>query len=89
MDGVLRDNGEPHCGAPWDVRVRLGDHALLMREGVEEIHLRHAEEVETAMGEARVAASKPDARRLGRIQLTGECLSVLPSTVNGMELGAQ
>ena len=41
------------------------------------------------MGEARYAASKPDARRLGRIQRTWAWLSVLPPTINGMELGEQ
>ena len=37
----------------------------------------------------RAAALKPDAWRLRRIQMTGALLLVLPSTVNGMELGAQ
>ena len=40
---------------------RSGDHALLMGEGREEIQRRHAEEAETTLGEARDAASKPDA----------------------------
>ena len=66
-----------------------GDHALLMGEGREKLQQIHAEEAKTALGEAQTAASKPDARRLGRIQRTGVWLLVLPSNVNGTELGAQ
>ena len=47
------------------------------------------EAAETALGEAQAAAYKPDAQWLGRIQRTEVWLSVLPSTVNGTELGAQ
>ena len=60
-----------------------------MGEGRADIRRRHAEESETALGEARSAASNPDAQRLGRIQHTGEWLSVLPTTVTGKELGLQ
>ena len=47
------------------------------------------EAAETDLGEVRAAASKTDSRRMGRIQRTGVWLSVLPSTVNRTELGAQ
>ena len=60
-----------------------------MGEGREEIQQGHAEYVETALGEARATTLKPDARRMGRIQRTGAWLSVIPSTVNGTELGVQ
>ena len=46
---------------------RSRDHAPLMREGREEIRRRHAEAAETAKGDARAGASKPDAQRMGRI----------------------
>ena len=68
---------------------RSGDHSLLMGEGREEIQRRHVEAADTALGEAQAATSKPDARRLGRIQQTGVWIFVLPSTVNWTELGAQ
>ena len=38
---------------------------------------------------ARAVASKTDAQHMGRIQRTGAWLSVIFSTVNGTELGAQ
>ena len=55
-----------------------GDHALLMGKGREEIRRIHAEKEENALGEARAAALKPAARRLGRIQWTGAWLLVPP-----------
>ena len=61
----------------------------MMGEGREEIERQHAEAAETSLGEAQAAASKLDARRLLRIQQTRAWLSVIPFTVNGMELGAQ
>ena len=45
--------------------------------------------METALGEAQSATSNPDAQNLGRIQRTGAWLSMLPSIINGMELGVQ
>ena len=42
-------------------KFRSGDHDLLMREGRKDIYQRHAEEAETALGEARSATSKLDA----------------------------
>ena len=74
------------CGT---AEFRSGNHALLMGEGREEIRQRHAEEADNTLGEARTAASKSDTRRLGRIQQKGAWLSVIPSTVNGTELGVQ
>ena len=59
-----------------------------MGEGRDEIYRRHTEAVETALGEARAAASKADACCMGRITWTGAWLLVLPSNVNGTELGA-
>ena len=67
----------------------LDNNALLMGEEREEIRQRHAEEVDTALGEARAIASNTDDRRLRWIQRKGVWLSVLPSTINGKELGAQ
>ena len=89
MDGILRHNGAPCCGAPLDVQIRSGDHAFLMGEGREEIRWQHAETAETALGEAHIATSKPDVWRLGRIQRTGVWMPVLPSNINGIEFGAQ
>ena len=60
-----------------------------MGEGSEDIQRRNAEAAETALGEARAASSKTDGQRQGRIQMMGVWLSVLPSTVNSKELGAQ
>ena len=40
---------------------RSGDHALLMREGMEEIKQRYVEEAEINLGEAWAAALKLDA----------------------------
>ena len=57
---------------------RSGNHTLLMGEEREEIRWKHAEEAETALGEAQASASNPDAQRLGRIQRTGAWLIVLP-----------
>ena len=51
--------------------LRSGDYALLMGEGREDIQQRHAEAPETYLGEARDAASKTDARPMGRIHPTG------------------
>ena len=60
-----------------------------MGEGRKEIQRRHVEEAETALGEARDAAYKPEAQEMGRIQQIGALISVIPSTVNGTELGVQ
>ena len=70
-------------------KFRSWDHDLLMGEVNEEIRQKHVEAAETALGEYQSAASKPDARRMGRINRTGAWLSVLSSTVNGAELRAQ
>ena len=59
------------------------DHAFLMREGRDEILRWHTESVETALGEARDATSREDARQMERITRTRAWLSVLPSIVNG------
>ena len=74
------------CGT---TKFRSGDHALLMGQGKVEIKQRHAEEADTSLREDWAAASKPGARRLGKIQWTGAWLLVLTSTVNETELGAQ
>ena len=60
-----------------------------MGEGRAEIRRQHAEETETAIGEAQDTASKLDARQLWRIQQTGVLLLVIPSTANGTKIGAQ
>ena len=57
---------------------RLGDHTLLVGKGREEIPQQHAEEAETALGEAQASASNLDAQRLWQIQRTGAWLLVLP-----------
>ena len=72
-----------------NVEFSLGYHALLMGEGREEICWQNVEAEETSLGEAWADAFKSNARRLWRIQRMEEWLSVLPSTFNGMELGAQ
>ena len=48
-----------------------GYHALLMGEGRAEIQQRYAKSEDTALGEARAAASKPYAQRMGRIHRAG------------------
>ena len=68
---------------------RPGYNALLIGEGREEIQRRHEKAAETYLGEAWAAASKTDARRLGRIQRMGAWLSVITSRVNGTELWLQ
>ena len=68
---------------------RSVNHALLMGEGREDIRRQHVDATETALGEAWAAASNTGKQRLGRLQQTGAWLSVLPSTINGTELGAQ
>ena len=70
-------------------KISSSDHALLMKDGREEILRIHAEEAETALGEAWDAASNMDAWRLGRILRTGLWILVLPLTVNGTELRAK
>ena len=60
-----------------------------MVEDREEIRLQHTEEYDIALGDTRATASKTDAQLMGRIHMTGAWLSMLPSTVNGTELGAQ
>ena len=66
-----------------------GDYALFRGEGRDEIRRRHAEDAETELGEARADTSMEDACRMGWITRAGAWLSVFPSTVNGMDLGAQ
>ena len=68
---------------------RAVDHALLMGEGRDKIRWQNAEATEMALGAAQDAASKAYTRRMGRITRMGLWLSVLPSTANGTELGAQ
>ena len=69
-------------------KFRSDDHALLMREGREEIRRRYTEESKIFLEEAWAAASKPYAQQMGRIHQTGAWMLVLPSPVNGAELGA-
>ena len=45
--------------------------------------------METALGESWAVAYKENSHRIGRIMQTGVYLSVLPYTINGIELGAQ
>ena len=60
-----------------------------MGEGRDEIRRRHADAAETVLGEARASVYTKDSLQMGRIKRMGACMSVLPSTVNGTELGAQ
>ena len=59
-----------------------------MIEGRGNIHRRNAEDAEMALGEAQDAASMEDAFQMVRIMQAGAWLLVLPSNVNGAELGA-
>ena len=68
---------------------RSVDHDLLMVDGRDKICWQHAEDAETALGQAWDTTSMEDARRMGRITQTGAWMSVLPSTVHGKKLGAQ
>ena len=45
--------------------------------------------METLLGDAWVVASTEGARQMGRITRTGSWMTVLPSTINGTELGVQ
>ena len=60
-----------------------------MGEGKEEIRQWHTEAAEKALGESQAAASTKDSQQMIKIQRKGAWLSVLPSTVNVTELGAQ
>ena len=51
------------------------------------IRRRQSEAADTALGAARSTIYPADALRMGRITQMGVWLSVLPSTVNGTELG--
>ena len=73
------------CGT---AEFRSGDHDLLIGDGREEIHWRHAAAAEMALVEAWEAASKKDVQWMDRIHRTGLRMSVLPSTVNETELWA-
>ena len=61
----------------------------MMGEGRYEIRRQHVNHKGTALGECQAAVSTEDAHRLGRIMRMGAWLSVLPSTINGEELGVQ
>ena len=74
------------CGT---AKFRPGNHSLLMQEGRDEICQRHSEAVEMALGESRASAYTEDAPQMGHITRTWAWLSVIPSTVNGMEVGVQ
>ena len=56
---------------------------------MDEICRRHAEAPEMVLEEAQATASMKGACRMVCITQTGAWLSVLPSTGNGTELGAQ
>ena len=60
-----------------------------MGKGRDEIKKRHGDAAETVMRETRTNTSTKDAQQMGGIQRTGAWISVLPSTVNGTELGPQ
>ena len=68
---------------------RSGYDDLLMGEIRDEILRRIAEDAEMALEESQASESTEDTRRMGKIMRTGVWMSVLPSTVNGTELGAQ
>ena len=51
---------------------RSGDHALLIREGSDEIQRRLSETADTALGDTWAAASTKDACQMGRITRMGE-----------------
>ena len=61
---------------------RSGDHALLMREGKDDICRWHTEDSETSLGETQASVSTYGTRRMGRITRMGEWLAVIPSTAN-------
>ena len=48
-----------------------------------------AKKAEIVLGEARADVSKPYTQWMGQIQRTGAWILVLPSAVNGTDLGAQ
>ena len=60
-----------------------------MGKGRDDTFRGHGEDMGTALGESQEATSMEDTRRTGRIMHTRACLSVMTSTVNGTELGAQ
>ena len=60
-----------------------------MREGRDDIFQRNANAAETALGESRSSSSTDNDRRMGHITQTVLWMSVLPSTINGTDLGVQ
>ena len=60
-----------------------------MGECRDDILWRHAEDAKTVLGYYQATASMEYALRIGGITQTRAWLSVLPSTVNGTELGVQ
>ena len=65
------------------------DHSLLIGEGRDETLQWYAEAAEIAPGEARAVSSTEDTCMMGWIMRMWVWMSFLPSTVNGIKLGAQ
>ena len=68
---------------------RTRDYAFLIGERGYEICRRHAEDVDTSLGESQASVPAADSQWMGRITYMGVWLSVLPSTINMEELWAQ
>ena len=62
---------------------------MIMCEGQGEIRCCHVQNTQTEMEEFMVTAPTLNDRRLRQGTKTGDWLTMLPSTVNGMELGSQ
>ena len=67
----------------------MADHSACLRGGRLALRQRGEQRAEEALKVALEGSPIMQARRMRRAAKTGAWLTVLPSTVNGMELGAQ
>ena len=66
---------------------KTGEHSMILRERQGDIRSRCVQDTQTALEEAMVAAPTLDACRMRWRTKIGAWLAVVPSTVNGTELG--
>ena len=62
---------------------------MLLQEGKGELWRQHVQDAQTVLYEVMAAAPALDTHRLRRGTKTEACLTVLPSTMNRMEMGYQ
>ena len=71
------------------VVFRTANHSACLRVGQMAVRQRGEKRAEEALTSALEGGPVLQARQMRRAAKTGACLMVLPSTVNGTELGAQ